>query len=300
MDKLKNFPHVYYFTLEGRNDRQKYMESQFDRFNIDYTKVCMTKVSDQLILNSLYDNHSNKASKRCLAYNCHIIKTLRDWYNNCKDELIILMEDDYDLSLIDYWHFSWGYLLSKLPYDWDCIQLGFECPDIVRFYLHPIQSNYSLGPSLLNRDYVKKLIDLYYKGGKYTFKGTVANSIYLDRESGISDNGYFIDLAGTPDYFICQNGRTYSLPLIPCNPFFEGSTHKGSWYPMKTFIFCYEAYYEWWINDRDNFTLDDFFTYGKNTDILMQRDITRWDNKYFHEKALREYNEKYLPHPTTV
>ena len=50
---------------------------------------------------------------------------------------------------------------------------------------------------------------------------------------------------------------------------------------------CYEAYHEWWSNDRDKFTLDEFFTYGKDNDILMQRDISRWDDKYFYDLAMK-------------
>ena len=288
---LDNFPHVYYFTLDDKHERQKYMEMQFSSFSINYTKICMGKSIDESILKNLKKGHSHKSSMRCLAYNCHIIQTLKKWYFETKDNFLIIMEDDYDLSLINYWHFTWDEFLKRLPYDWDCIQLGFECPDTVKFYLHPIQSNYSIGPALLKREYVEKLLDLYYKNGKYTFIGVVANSIYLNRESGIGDDGYFIDLAGTPDYFLCQNGNTYSIPLIPCNPFFKGSTHNGNWYPMKTFISCYEAYHEWWKNDRDNFTLDEFFIYGKDTDVLMERHINRWDDKYFHRRAINEHKK---------
>lgn len=303
---MKNFPHVYYFTLSNRRYRQIYMENQFENFGIKYSKIAMGGDNDKNILKKLKKGHSDGASLRCLAYNCYLLETLKKWYFESKEEHIIIMEDDYDLQFIDLWHFSWEELIDRLPYDWDCLQMGFECPDKVRFYLHPIQPNYSLGPSLLKREYVEKLLDIFCDGEKYTFKGTVANSIYLNRDSGIGDNKFFVDLGGTPDYFICQNGKTYSLPLIPCNPLFEGSTHKGEWYPMMTFIFCYEAYLEWWKNDKDNFSLDEFFSYGKSNDILMERDITRWEPKYFEEKYkilrqtfLLDY-EKYIFHPTTI
>lgn len=57
---------------------------------------------------------------------------------------------------------------------------------------------------------------------------------------------------------------------------------------MLSFIFCYEAYHEWWNNDKHNFTLDEFFTFGKDNDILMERNMSRWDNKYFTELTLNK------------
>lgn len=284
MDTLEGFPHVYCFTLPHRNKRHVYMESQFKKYNIEYSMVVM---EDSKLLKKLSPNHSELACTPCLAYNCSILDTLKTWYLETEDDHVIIMEDDYDLNLIDLWGFSWKDLLDHLPYDWDCIQLGFECGFKVKFYLHPISPEYSIGPSLLNRDYVEKLLSLFSEGDLYSFKKTIANAYYLDRDSGIGDGKYFIDLAGTPDYFIGQSGRTYSLPLIPSNPLLEGTSHKGEWHPMWTFIFCYEAYYEWWTNDRHKFSLEEIFTYGKDTDILMERDISQWDSKYFEDK----YNE---------
>jgi len=290
-EKLKNFPQVFYFTLESKVERQKYMESQFKFYGIVFTKISMPFGFPEYLNEKVLNVHSKLASKRCLAYNYFLIDTLRKWYFETEEDSVIIMEDDYDLSFIDFWHFTWEDLLSYLPYDWDAVQLGHECPDIVRFYLHPVQSNYSLGPVLLKREYVEKLLDLFYVNQKYKFKGTVANSIYINRESGIGDNYFFNDLAGTPDYFLCQSGNTYTIPLIPSNPFFKGSTHINEWYPMKSFICCYEAYKEWWHHDKNNFSLNDFFSFGKTNDNLMERDIRRWDDKYFYQKAIDQHNK---------
>ena len=290
-DKLKNFPHVFYFTLDNEVKRQKYMEEQFKLYGITFTKISMPLGFPEYLKEKILDVHSELASERCLAYNYFLIDTLRNWYFETNESYVILMEDDYDLSFINHWHFSWDDLLTYLPYDWDSIQLGHECPDIVRFYLHPVQSNYSLGPVLLKREHVEKLLNLFYINGRYKFNGVVANSIYINRESGIGDNYFFNDLAGTPDYFLCQTGNTYTVPLIPCNPFFKGSTHVTEWYPMKSFICCYEAYKEWWENDKDNFSLNDFFSFGKSNDNLMERDIRRWDDKYFHQRAIEQHNK---------
>lgn len=40
-DKLKNFPHVFYFTLEDEVKRHRYMENQFKSYGIQFTRIEM-------------------------------------------------------------------------------------------------------------------------------------------------------------------------------------------------------------------------------------------------------------------
>ena len=77
------------------------------------------------------------------------------------------MEDYYDFSFIEYWHFDWRYLMNRIPYDWDSIQMSFENPTIIPCFLHPILSGHGVGASLINRKYVEKLLSLHYKDGKF-------------------------------------------------------------------------------------------------------------------------------------
>ena len=79
------------------------------------------------------------------------------------------MEDDYDLNLIEYWNFDWDYLMNRVPYDWDCIQLGFESTEFIPFFLHPKLRHSYFGPVVLNRDYVEKLLSIHCYGEKYFF-----------------------------------------------------------------------------------------------------------------------------------
>ena len=45
-------------------------------------------------------------------------------------------------------------------------------------------------------------------------------------------------------------------------------------------------------------SLDDFFSYNKDNDVLMERDISRWDDKYFYDLAVN--NAKRLSISTSV
>ena len=64
------------------------------------------------------------------------------------------------------------------------------------------------------------------------------------------------------DSFIPFLGKTYQLPLITQNPYLDKV-------PKKHHFLCRDIYYDWWQNKRDNFTLEEFFSYGKENDIEM-------------------------------
>jgi len=64
------------------------------------------------------------------------------------------------------------------------------------------------------------------------------------------------------DSFLPFLGKTYQLPLITQNPHLDKV-------PKKHHFLCRDIYYDWWQNKRDNFTLEDFFSYGKENDFEM-------------------------------
>ena len=267
-NKLKNIPHVYYFNLDNRIDRRNYMETQFKKWGItDYTRVSGTKYLasersqwEDLIIDKLQYKLLVPIAANAITH----LDFLKRWLNETNDEYLILMEDDYDLGIIQYWHFDWDYLMSRIPYDWDCIQLGFEDPNGIQFFLHPIDSAHDFGPCLLNRDYVQKLVDLHCVGDKYKLVNTLCNAAWNKQED--------VAGSGTVDYFICHPGKTYCLPLITTNPSFasfENNSRIQYFYRRGGDIAARNTYYYWWSKKRDLFTLDDFFTYGKPNDKQM-------------------------------
>ena len=298
-DKLKHMPHVLYTNVRGQTGRKHWMEYNMRSQGIKFTRIELPPVKEMPkdFNKKLIGDYSDESSVAINWYSSQLLDLLRKWLDDTKgtgEPYIILMEDDYDLRLQDFWHFSWEYMMERLPYGWDSIQLGFESPDIVPFYLHPTRPEYSLGATLMSRHYAEKLLDLHYIDGKYKFDYTIANSVYMNRDSGIHDGQNYDQTSGSADYFIAQSGNCYSIPMIPIVPYFAGiSDHGGSgdddaWQARPSFLKCYKAYWEWWTQDRDNFSIDEFFTYGKDNDILMQRDISQWSDKYFLDNAHKE------------
>lgn len=258
LKKLDNFPHIYYVNLDNRTDRKQYMEDQFDYWKLNFTRVSASKfLASELDQWGQHYVVGKVTGIPAYALGNAIthLEFMKKWINTRDDDYLLLMEDDYDLNLLEYWNFDWNYLMSRLPYDWDCIQLGFESEEFIPFFLHPKLRHSYFGPVMITRDYVEKILDLHCYGEKYRFDKTTA----LHR---------FNKSSTTVDYFIGHTGRTYSIPLITTN-IVSTSTEFGIEINRIHHKKSRCAYYYWWMKEHLNFTLDDFFTYGKENDHKM-------------------------------
>lgn len=261
-NKLDGLPVIYYTNLDHRIDRRKYMESQFDYWQIkNYKRISSSKYlsSEKEKWSNLILDKSILFGVAAVANSITHIEMIRNWLNYTNDDYMIIMEDDYDLSLIQYWNFDWKYFMNKIPENWDCIQLGFENEEKIPFFLHPSIHNHGFGPCLLNRNYAKKLVGLHYIGGK--FKLNIRNNDLRYSESyGLVDN------------FIVKSGKSYAIPLITNNPNF-GSDYDQNNKAREWFSKCRDLYYDWWENDHHKFSLEEFFTYGKPNDDRMTKTV---------------------------
>ena len=268
------------------------MVGQFEKYGIDYGRVSGTnylasKSSEWKHLISDIDEY--KLLVPIAANAVTHLDFLKRWYSSCDDPFVVLMEDDYDLGLIDYWHFDWNYVIESLPYDWDCLLMGFENPDGVRFHLHPIEAAHDFGPVLLKRSFVEKLLDLHCVGDKYKLVNTVANAAW-NRQTDVAGSG-------TVDYFMVHTGRTYCLPLITINAnfgSFENNSIIQKFYRSEGDILARNTYYFWWEHERDRFSLEQFFTYGtrEHDQMILQADKFRTYD--MTGRSYKLYGESYL------
>ena len=255
--KLDGIPNIYYLNLDSELDRRKYMEMQFEKWNINGVRrfsasnYSVEKYDSWKDILHFSEMISGKNHRLAAAITLSTFEMIRNWLETTDEKYLILMEDDYDLNLIEYWHFDWEYLMKKIPYDWDCIQLGYESWNHVRFFLHPKDDTSGFGPILINRHFAQKLINLHFINGKYS----------LIRKYGPQpvNKGYRIV---SLDSFVCFLGKTYQLPLITQNPHLDKV-------PKRHHFICRDLYYNWWQNKRDCFSLEEFFSYGKNNDSEM-------------------------------
>ena len=261
-NKLKGLPKIYYTNLDHRSDRKDYMESQFDYWEIkNYERISSSKylsTEDYKWGHLVLDEHLTFGSAQVANSITHI-EMIRNWLEKTNDPYMIMMEDDYDLSLIEYWNFDWDYLMNNIPWNWDCIQLGFENEHFIPFFLHPVHHNHGFGPCLINRDYAKKLIKLH----------CIENKFRLNLQSNDMRHK---EIYGMVDSFILEGGKTYSIPLITNNPNF-GSDYDLQGVSREWFEECKNLYYDWWKNEHLKFNLEDFFNYGKPNDFEMIKKV---------------------------
>lgn len=292
-NKLENIPKVYYLNLDQREDRRAHTENQFEMVGIkNYERISASKFLasefdswKHLIVNSDRQIYSESLLHRVeLGTAISYIDFLQNWLRTTEDPYLLLMEDDHDLKYIEYMHFDWNYLMSKLPYDWDCIQLGFENFWEIPCFLHPIHPYHSLGPSLIKRRYAEKLVEIHYIDGQYNFhqlngnfkwsarKDWKCSFIHPDTKRHINMAGSARPTPSTADYFLGHCGKTYCLPLITLSTEFGSYENNQVRDDRGDLLFTRQAYDLWWKKLRDSISLQEFFCYGKPNDLYITRD----------------------------
>ena len=276
--KLKGLPRIYYINLDQCVDRRNWMENQFKNFGIvNYNRVnaseFLVKDYDKWKDNTIHNADKFPRSRvRSIVVSINFMRAIKEWFETTNEEYMILVEDDTDFSLVDYWDFDWEYLMDNIPYDWDAIQLMCISGERVPCYLHPKDLDSFTEPMLINRNYAEKLLSLYFVDGKFNFIKKVNRMDVQLRKN--------LTIADTDDSF-GFNGRVYQLPLIAQHPFLDISP---KWWHVSSIL----IHRLWWTKYRHKFTLDDFFTYGKSYDDEMTFSVSDYQKLSEHHIAKRK------------
>jgi hypothetical protein len=276
-NKLKGLPTIYYTNLDNRTDRREWMESQFDYWKIkNFVRISGTKY-----LASRHEEWKDKYVGEGHAFNLihHTanaithLEMIKNWLETTNEKYMLMMEDDTDLCLIQYWNFDWEYLMNNIPYDWDCIQFSSITKRCIKFFLQPKPPvNTYFGSCLINRHYAEKLIRLHYIDDyRINLQMKTKNKFFMEANNKL-----------TVDYFICENGRTYIIPILSGKPFLSYEDYYCNPNLLAYTNILNEISNDWWQNDHNKFTLDDFFSYGKPNDKLMTRYLNY--NRHVNEK----------------
>lgn len=200
--KINGIPPIYYTNLDRSEDRKKYMESQFQYWGIEnYTRISGYDGTgdDDLsgILKGKYpDNMGPKDVGCCTSH----LKAIHYWYTTSDTPCAIIMEDDCDLSPITYWPFTWKQFYSKLPFDYDLVQLAVINPAIVSIQMRKRYVNdFSTACYMITRHHAKKILDLCYRDGKYK----------LDYNAKPRCNS---------EHLIYESGNSFAIPLLLFSP----------------------------------------------------------------------------------
>ena len=170
-DKLKGFPSVYTINLEESVDRREYMINQFIKYGIKYnifTTPRYVTFKDDISVDV------DTPTKTTLP-NLHIgatisfVSIMNDWYNNTDEEYAIFCEDDVSFESIEHWNFTWEEFYSKIPKQWECLQLIRMSSDIRPSTIDELQLDFRWGrwwgsSFMFRRSHVKRLLDILYVG----------------------------------------------------------------------------------------------------------------------------------------
>lgn len=281
-NKLKGLPKIYYLNLDERPDRREYTETQYEKYKIkNYKRHSTSKYryenfdewKNQLILNDVYSSPRPNLHIIECAGTFSYLDFLKTWLETTDEDQILLMEDDYDLSYIDYWHFDWEHLMNTIPFDWDCILISFENNELIPCFLHPILPDHAMGGALLNRKYVEKIVRVTTTDGKFDLRKRIGNykRCKLGEHSSLQNNKWRHPNMSF-DYIMGHCGKTYCLPLITQNTTIGSYSHKivrNEDFPALHFTD--RAVKLWWKTLRDRYSLEDFFMYGKPNDFFITK-----------------------------
>ena len=253
--KLKNIGPIYYINLDDQPERKEYMESQFKYWEIEnYERVsAYDGREDDLgdILKGRYPEMMTSGEVGCTTSH---LKALKHWMETSDSPYAIIMEDDVDLDLVKCWNFSWSNFISKVPYDWDVIQLAIICTGDLHVKLHKrFVNDFSTACYMITRHHAEKLIRLHCRGDKYKL-----------------DNG--VKPRAVADDLIYNSGNTYAIPIFlyrialgsSIHPEHVSAIHKAS----------HDALQNWWIQSGVSMSIDQLMNFdpylGRVTEPVQQ------------------------------
>lgn len=170
IEKLDGIPKIVYINMASHQKRREHMESSFQKYEItNYQHFDAITPS-----RSLHPN-LNKAEFGCMLSHLTIIS---DFYKNSPDDMLIVMEDDPDISSIDNWDFSWREFIEAMP-DFEILQLLRNHPGEQNAKLEKWKTAYrSTAAYVITKDYAKKINEMFSSSRDLS----IFPNIYLDAE----------------------------------------------------------------------------------------------------------------------
>jgi hypothetical protein len=250
MDKLKNIPHIRYLNLDERVDRRDYLENEFKKYGIsNYVRISANRYGphnyEDWEKQLIFEKRNNKISYISILVNQ--LQSIIDWYNENISETCLILEDDLNFSTVKYWPFDWDYLVSRLPCNWDCLQLHIIGERYVPMGLtRRTKNNHGATCYLINRRYAKKLIDMHYVNGKFKFYNNYGY-----------EKNWPIYHYQSPDFVPYEIGITYSFPIFITNSTFGSDCYDGKINMMARK--SDSLVLKWWREGSQKYSLDDLF-----------------------------------------
>ena len=195
--KLKNIGPIYYLNLDGQPERAQYMEEQFKYWEIEnYTRISAYDGREDDLSDIIKGKYPEDMTSGEIGCTTSHLKAIKHWYETTDTSCAIFMEDDVDLQTVKFWNFSWKDFYSKVPYDYDVIQLAIICTGSLHVRLHKrFINDFSTASYMITRHHAEKLLKFHVRDDKYKI------------DQGVKPRAVADDL-------IYNSGNTYAMPLF--------------------------------------------------------------------------------------
>ena len=195
--KLKNFGPVYVINLDDQPERWQYMEDQFKYWELEnYTRISAYDGREDDLSDIIKGRYPEAVSSGEIGCVTSHLKAIKHWYETSDSPYAIIMEDDCNIDIARYWNFTWTDVISRVPYDWDILQLAIICTGDLHVHLHKrFVNDFSTACYIITRHHAEKMLRLHVRGDKYKL-----------------DNG--VKPRAVADDLLYNSGNTYSIPLF--------------------------------------------------------------------------------------
>jgi GR25 family glycosyltransferase involved in LPS biosynthesis len=240
--KLKDLPPVYYLNLDEQPERKQYMDEQFKYWEVEnYTRISAYDGRNDDLSNIIKGRYPDNMTTSEIGCTTSHLKAIKYWYDNSDSSYAIFMEDDVDLQLVRFWNFTWKDFVSKVPYDWDVIQLAIICTGDLHVKLHKrFVNDFSTAAYMISRHHAEKLLKFHIRGDKYKL------------DQGVKPRAVADDL-------IYNSGNTFSIPLFLYRIELGSSIH-----PEHVDIFhkaSHDGLLQFWELQGYDMSIDDLMNY---------------------------------------
>lgn len=225
--KLANFPPVYYINLDDHADRRKSMEDMLTYWGIEnFTRISAHdgRGGNDLgeILKGKYPHSMTGGEVGCVTSH---LKAMKHWLENSdeSEDLLVIMEDDCDISTAAHWGFTWRELLANAPYQFDVLQLAVINPAEVHVKMHiRFVNDFSTACYAIRRHHARKLVKLHCRGDKYKLDQAIKPRAVAD------DLIYNAGLTFAMPLFLYKIEMGSSIHDIHVNTYHK-SSYEGMW-----------------------------------------------------------------------
>ena len=255
--KLKNIGPIYYLNLDGQPERKQYMEDQFKYWEIEnYTRISAYDGRDDDLGDIIKGRYPDNMTSGEIGCTTSHLKAIKYWYETTDSPYAIFMEDDVDLQLVRFWNFTWADFASRIPYDWDVVQLAIICTGDLHVKLHKrFVNDFSTACYMITRHHAEKLLKFHIRDNKYKL------------DQGVKPRAVADDL-------IYNSGNTYSIPLFLYKVELGSSIHPEhiDYYHKAN----YESLLSYWEREGYEMEISDLMSYdpylGRITENSSKKD----------------------------